>query len=112
MEHASLGGAVKYQLVSMAQLVDTPVQKVLAMRFFNRSSIIPQQLETAIKTHAGHKEGADVELSQASAAVAKAVTRYSKGKTLLEKVEPIFANLEMYFFENPNVERICRSSNR
>ena len=43
----------------MAQLVDTPVQKVLARWLFNRSSITPQQLETAIKTHAGHVEGAD-----------------------------------------------------
>ena len=110
VERANLGGAGKYQVASMAQLVDTPVQKVLARRFFNRSSITPQHLETAIKTHAGHEEGADVELSQAPAAVAKSVTMDSKGKTLLEKVEPIFADLEICFSENPDVERIYRSS--
>ena len=65
---------MKYQEVSMAQLVDTPVHEVLARRFLNRSSITPQQLGTAIETHAGHEEDAEVELSQASAAVAKAVT--------------------------------------
>ena len=35
------------------------MQKVLARWFFNRSSITPQQLETAIKIHARHEEGAD-----------------------------------------------------
>ena len=59
MERANLGGAFTYQLVSIAQLVDTPVQKVLARRFFNRNSITPQQLEAEIKTHARHEDDAD-----------------------------------------------------
>ena len=44
----------------------------------------------------GHGEGAEVDLSEASAAVAKAVAMDSTGKTLLEKVEPIMSNLESF----------------
>ena len=44
LERANVGGAVKYQLVSMSQLVEMPVQKMLARRFFNRGSITQQQL--------------------------------------------------------------------
>ena len=42
-----------------------------------------------IKKHIGHAAGAEVELTEASAAVAKAVGMNHKGKTLLDKVEPI-----------------------
>ena len=59
VERANLGGAVKYQLVSMSHLVDTPVQKMLGRRFSNRGSITQQQLETAIEAHAGHEEAED-----------------------------------------------------
>ena len=46
-------------MVSMSQLVNMPVQKMLARRFFNRGSITLQQLETAIETHAGYEEAED-----------------------------------------------------
>ena len=39
VERANLGSTVNYQLVSMSQLVNVPVQKRLARRFFNRGSI-------------------------------------------------------------------------
>ena len=45
-----------------------------------------------------------MELSAASAAVAKAVAMDTRGKTLLERVEPILSNLEKYFANNPNFE--------
>ena len=59
VERANAGGAEKYQLVSMSQLVNMPVQKRLARRFFNKVSITPQQLEETIETHAGHEETED-----------------------------------------------------
>ena len=45
-----------------------------------------------------------MELSEASAAVAKAVAMEKKGKTLLERVEPIMSNLEKLFDNHPNIE--------
>ena len=51
-----------------------------------------------------------MELSEASAAVAKAVAMESKGKTLLEKVEPIMSNLEIFFDNYPNFETVYRGS--
>ncbi|CAM9309847.1 unnamed protein product, partial [Sphacelaria rigidula] len=51
----------------------------------------------------------EVDLAQASAAVAKAVARNSRGKAMLERVEPILASLEKYFTGNPNVELVYRS---
>ena len=59
VERANLGDTVKYQLVSMSQLVEMPVQKMLARPFFSRGSITQQPLETAIETHAGHEEAED-----------------------------------------------------
>ena len=59
-------------------------------------TITPTQFVVAVENHAGHGEGAEVELSEASAAVAKAVAMGSKGKTLLERVEPIMSNLEKF----------------
>ena len=44
----------------------------------------PTQLVVAVESHAGHGTGAEVELSAASAAVAKAVAMDTRGKTLLE----------------------------
>ena len=52
-----------------------------------------------------------MEVSAASAAVAKAVAMDTRGKTLLERVEPILSNLEKCFANNPNVETVCRGSN-
>ena len=63
-----------------------------------------------MKKHAGHAAGAEVELTEASAVVAKAVGMDQKGKTMLDKVEPIRGNLETRFAENPNVEVLFRSS--
>ena len=56
----------------------------------------------------GHGEGAEVDLSEASAAVAKAVAMDRKGKTLLERVEPIMSNLEKLFDNHPNFETVYR----
>ena len=62
-----------------------------------------------VESHAGHGEGAEVELSAASA-VAKAVAMNARGKTLLERVEPILSNLENFFANNPNFETVYRGS--
>ena len=63
----------------------------------------------AIKRHAEHAAGAEVELTQASVAVAKAVAMDSRGKTLLEWVEPTLSNLEKCSTGTPNVELVYRS---
>ena len=60
-------------------------------------TITPTQLVVAVQSHAGHAEGTEVDLSEASAAVTKAVAIDNKGKTLLERVEPIMSNLEKFF---------------
>ena len=53
-----------------------------------------------------------MELSATSAAVAKevAMDTINRGKTLLERVEPILSNLEKFFANNPNFETVYRSS--
>ena len=51
-----------------------------------------------------------MELSAASAAVAKEVAMDTGGKTLLERVEPILSNLEKCFANNPNFETVYRGS--
>ena len=51
-----------------------------------------------------------MELSAASAAVAKAVAMDTRGKTLLERVEPILSNLKMFFANNPSFETVYRGS--
>ena len=110
VELANAGGAVRYQVVSMAQLVPTPLHRAFARVFYDKSTITPLQLAAAIKKHAGHAAGAEVELTEASAAVATAVRMDQKGKTMLDKVEPIRGNLETLFAENPNVEMLFRTS--
>ena len=50
-----------------------------------------------------------MELSAASAAVAKAVAMGTRGKTLLERVEPILSNLERVFAYNPDFETVSVS---
>ena len=72
-------------------------------------TITPTQLVVAVESHAGHGEGAEMELSAASAAVAKAVAM-DKGKPLLERVEPIMSNLEKLFDNYPNFETVYRGS--
>ena len=51
-----------------------------------------------------------MQLSTVSAAVAKAVAMATRGKTLLERVEPILSNLALVFANNPNFETVCRGS--
>ena len=64
----------------------------------------------SVERHTGHGEGEEVELSAASAAVAKAVAMDTKGKTQLERVEPLLSNLEKCFANNPNFETVYRGS--
>ena len=56
VERANLGGTVQYPIVSMAQLINTPLQKAFARRYFSEGSITPLQLEEAIRKHAGDDE--------------------------------------------------------
>ena len=86
--HANAGSAIKREVVSMAELISSHVQKVFARVYHASRTTTPTQLVVAVESHAGHGEGAEVELSEASAAVAKAVAMDNKGKTLLESVEP------------------------
>ena len=81
----------------MAELISRHVQKVFARVYHESCTISPTELVVAVENHAGHGEGAEVELSAASAAVAKAVAMDTRGKTLLERVEPILSNLEKLF---------------
>ena len=95
--HANAGGAIQREVVSMAELIMSHVQKVFARVYHASRTITSKQLVVAVESHAGHGEGAEVELSEASAAVTKAVAIDNKGKTLLERVEPIMSNLEKFF---------------
>ena len=52
IERANVGGAEKYQLVPMSQLVIGNVRTTMAWRFFNKSSMTEPQLEWAIETNA------------------------------------------------------------
>ena len=51
-----------------------------------------------------------MELSAASAAVGKAVAMDTRGKTPLERGEPILSHLEKFFANNPNFETVYRGS--
>ena len=59
-------------------------------------TITRTQIVVAVENYAGHREGAEVELFAASAAVAKAVAMDTRGNTLLERMEPILSNLEKF----------------
>ena len=85
----------------MAELTPSHVQKGFARVYHESRTITPTQLVVAVESHAGHGEGAEVELSAASAAVAKAVAMDTRGTTLLERVAPILSNLEKFFANNP-----------
>ena len=69
--HANAGGAIQREVVSIAELIPSHVQKVFARVYHESRTITPTQLELAVESHAGHGEGAEVELSVASAAVAR-----------------------------------------
>ena len=55
----------------MAKLLPSYVQKVFARVYHESRIITPTKLVVAVESHAGHGEGAEVELSAASAAVAR-----------------------------------------
>ena len=59
-------------------------------------TITPTQLVVAVQSHAGHGEGAEVDLSEASAAVAKAVAMDSTGKKKKEEASPQGKNRAMW----------------
>ena len=90
--HANAGGAIQREVVSMAEVIPSHVQKGFARVYHESRTITPMQLVDAVESHAGHGEGAEVELSAASAAMAKAVAMDTRGKTLLERVEPILSS--------------------
>ena len=73
-------------------------------------TITRTQIVVAVENYAGHREGAEVELFAASAAVAKAVAMDTRGNTLLEGVEPILSNLEKVFANNTTFETVYRGS--
>ena len=71
MLHTLMQGAIQREVVSIAELIPSHVQKVFARVFHESRTITPTQLEGAVESHAGHGEGAEVELSAASTAVAR-----------------------------------------
>ena len=83
--HANTGGAIQREVVSMAELIPIHVQNVFARVYHESRTISPTQLVVAVERHDEHGEGAEVELSAASAAVAKAVAMDTRGKTLVGK---------------------------
>ena len=91
--HGNAGGAIQREVMSMAELIPSHVQKVFSRVYHESRTITPTQLVVAVKSHAGHGEGAEVELSAAAAAVAKAVAMDTRGNTLLERMEPILSCL-------------------
>ena len=71
MLHTPMLEALYSEVVSMAKFIRSHVQKVLARVYHESRTITPTQLGVAVESHAGHGDGADVELSAASAAVAR-----------------------------------------
>ena len=69
--HANAGGALQREVVSIEELIPSHVQKVFARVYHESRTISPTQLLVAVESHAGHGEGAEVELSAAYAAVAR-----------------------------------------
>ena len=69
--HANAGGAIQSEVVSIAELIPGHVQKGFARVYHESRTITPTQLVVAVESHAGHGEGAEVELSAASEAVAR-----------------------------------------
>ena len=90
--HANAGGAIQREVVSMVELIPSHVQRGFARVYHESRTITPTQLVVAVESHAEHGEGAEVELSAASAAVAKADAMDNRAKTLVERVEPIMSN--------------------
>ena len=107
--HANARGAIQREVVSMAELIPSHVQKGFARVYHESRTITPTQL-VAVESHAGHGDGAEVELSAASTAMAKAAAMDTRRETLLERLEPILSNLEKVFANNPNFETVYRDS--
>ena len=108
--HGDAGGAIQREVVSVAELIPSHVQKCFARVYPESRTITPTQLVVAVESHAGHGEGAEVDLSAASSAVAKAVAMDTRRKTLLEREGPILSNLEEVLANNPNLETVYRGS--
>ena len=60
--HANAVGAIQREVVSIAD-IPSHVQRVFARVYHESRTITPTQLEVAVESHAGHGEGAEVELS-------------------------------------------------
>ena len=61
--HPNAGGAIQREVVSMAEVIPSHVQKGFARVYHESRTIAPTQLVLAVKSHTGHGEGAEVELS-------------------------------------------------
>ena len=61
---------MRYQVVTMAQQVPSHVHAVFARLRYEETTISSAEMAAAIIKHAGHAEGAEVKLTEASAAVA------------------------------------------
>ena len=61
--HANAGGAIQREVVSMAKLIPSHVQKVFARVYHESRTISPPQLVVAVDSHAEHGERAEGELS-------------------------------------------------
>ena len=66
--HNNAGGAIQREVVSIAELIPSHVQKVFARVYHESRTITPTQVEVAVESYAGQGEGAELELSAASAA--------------------------------------------
>ena len=51
--HANAGGAIQREVVSIAELIPSHVQKVFARVYHESRTITPTQLEVAVGSHAG-----------------------------------------------------------
>ena len=61
--HANAGGVIQREVVSMAALIPSHVQICFARVYRESRTITRTQLAVAVESHAGHGEGAEVELS-------------------------------------------------
>ena len=59
--HANAGGAIQCEVVPMAELIPSHVQKDFARVYNESRTITPTQLVVAVESHVGHGDGAKVE---------------------------------------------------
>ena len=69
--HANAGGAIQRVVLSIPELIPSHVQRVFARVYHESRTVTPMKLIDAVESHAGHGEGAEVELSASSAAMAR-----------------------------------------